>query len=235
MNTSALAQIEYTCRSLADDDRFRIDGVAYDGLPNRRLDIDELAAHLSHRDTPSVVRDALWRDLIDRTRGPDETWVLVAIRLAMPGIRRAIARARPILTTFPRAELETEAVCIFTTALRTIDITPSRPCSRLCQRVSSGLRTFLRDQLREIRIATETVFESQPPIRPYGHVDIVIANAVRERIITMQEAALIIEIRLEGNDIVDVAEQSGMPRLEFMLSYKGAEHRIVEWLQGNCE
>jgi hypothetical protein len=230
MNTRALAQIEAAVRGLSGHHRYRIDGTTHTGLPNRPLDIDEVAAYLNHHDTPGAVRDGIWRDLIDHTMGPEEHWDLIAIHLALPGIRHAVARAHPILTTYPRADLETEAVCAFTTALKAIDPNQAKLCSRLCQRVFSALRTFLRDQLREIRTAGRMENESHPPAWPYGHVDLVLGDAVREGVIDQFESDLIGSVRVDGIELREVAKERGVPRIDLNLKLKIAEDRLVKWI-----
>lgn len=230
MNAYALAQIEAAVRELPGHHRYCIDGTNHTGLPNRPLDVDEVAAHLNHPDTPRSVSDGIWRDLIDHTTGPDERWTLIAIRLALPGIRRSVARAHPILTTYPRADLETEAICAFTTALKTIDPRQTKLCSRLCQRVSSTLRTFLRDQLREIRTTGRLESESHPPVRPYGHVDLVLGDAVREGVIDQSESYLIGSVRIDGTELWEVAKERGVPRIDLNLKLKIAEDRLVKWI-----
>lgn len=230
MSAHALAQIEEAVRGLSGHHRYRIDGARHTGLPNRPLDVDEIAAHLNHPDTSSAARDDIWRAIIDHTTGPDERWTLIAIRLALPGIRRAVARAHPILPTYPRADLETEAVCAFTAAMETIDPRKTKLCSRLCQRVSSALRTFLRDQLREIRIAGRLENESHPPVWPYGHVDLVLGDAVREGVIDQSESDLIGSVRIDGIELWEIAKKRGIPRIDLNLKLKIAEDILAKWI-----
>lgn len=230
MNTLALAQIEAAVRGLSGHHRYRIDGTPHDGLPNRLVNVEEIAAHLNHRGTPETVRDGIWRDLIDRTHELDEHWTLIAIQLALPGIRRAIARAHPILSTYPRADLETEAVCAFSKALKTVDTGRKHLCSQLCQRVSSALRTFLRDQLREIRTGAQLGFESHPPAWPHGHVDLVLDCAVNEGIIDKSEQELIGSVRLDKINLWRIAKERGIPRSDLNLKLKIAENQLIKWL-----
>ena len=163
MNTHALGLIEETCRTFAEEGLYRIDGIAVPGLPNQKFGIKDIADYLIHRDTPITCRDSIWRVLIERARGTDQNWNIIAIRLAIPGIRRAISRAHAIFPSYGLGDLETEAICVFTEALDAIEVGQPNLCSKLCQRVFSSLRTLLRDELRDIKTATRIEFESRVP------------------------------------------------------------------------
>lgn len=230
MSIHALVQIEETCQALTNHACYRIDNTAVSGLPDHGLNINEIAAYLGRRSTPAASRDAVWRYVIDQANGADQNWPLIAIRLAMPGVRRAITRAQNILPEFDRGELETEAVYAFIEALRTIQTSQTNLCSKLCQRVSSRVRTFLRDQLRDIKTATRMEFDSRTPPPPYGHVDFVLAQAVREQVINQHEAFLIGSIRIDEVAVRRIADDQKISIIDLKLKFKVAEHRLVQWI-----
>lgn len=230
MSMYTLAQVEETCQALVVHDRYCIDGAAVSGLPSHSLDINEAAIYLGHHSTSITTRDAIWHYIIDQASGEDRNWTLIAIQLAMPGIRRAISRAQSILPEFDRGELETEAVYAFIEALRSIQTNQTNLCSKLCQRVSSRVRTFLRDQLRDIKTATRVEFDSRIPPPPYGHVDFVLAQAVHEQVISQYEALLIGAIRIDKIAARRIADDQKIPIIDLKLKFKVAEDRLVRWI-----
>ena len=68
------------------------EGRLVDGLPDRSIPLDELRQVLIHDTTPREVRDAAWRGIVQRARSDGPTWVLAAVGLAMPGLRRRAGR-----------------------------------------------------------------------------------------------------------------------------------------------
>ncbi len=231
MSIHALAQIEEACHSLANHACYRIGSAAVSDLPDHGLNINEIATYLGRSSTSATSRDAVWRYGIDRSNGADQNWPLIAVRLAMPGIRRAITRAQHILPEFDRGELETEAVYAFIEALKATQTNQTKLCSKLCQRVSSRVRTFLRDQLRDIKTATRMEFDSRTPPPPYGHVDFVLAQAVHEQVINQYEAFLIGAIRIDEVAVRRIADDQKISIIDLKLKFKIAEHRLVQWIR----
>src|SRR5689334_12682121 len=64
------------------------DGRGFPGLPNRILPLDELKKLLIDDATPRSVRDVVWRELVVRARRDGPAWVIAAVGIAMPGLRR---------------------------------------------------------------------------------------------------------------------------------------------------
>lgn len=232
MNGYALIQIEAICQSLTQQSCYSLGDVTDDCRPADSRSIDAFAAYLNRRSTPRASRDAAWRRIVEHARKDDHNWTLIAIRLALPGIRRALTRAQCILPEFDRSELETEVVCRFSEAIQIIDVTQSNICSKLCQRVFSALRTFLRTELRNIRTAEQMEFESRIPPKRYGHMDLVLLEAVDEGVITLKEAKIVGATRIEEIELKQIAKEYGIPKIELSLAMKVAEDRLVNWICG---
>jgi hypothetical protein len=64
------------------------DGRAFPGLPERMMPLDELRKILLARSTSVAVRDAVWRELVIRARRDGPAWVVAAVGMAIPGLRR---------------------------------------------------------------------------------------------------------------------------------------------------
>ena len=58
------------------------------GLPQRLLPLDELRRAMIRDSTPRASRDQVWRELVTRARRDGPGWVVAAVGVAMPGLRR---------------------------------------------------------------------------------------------------------------------------------------------------
>lgn len=62
------------------------------GLPQRLVPLDELRRLLISDATPRPVRDVVWREVVTRARRDGPAWVITAVGLALPGLRRRAGR-----------------------------------------------------------------------------------------------------------------------------------------------
>jgi hypothetical protein len=201
-------------------------------MPDRALTMMEVGGSLLDPRTPPSVRDEVWRILVTNFRGTgDEAWSIICFGIARPGLIRAVNRAHRICPEMQREDLEGEALSVFIETIGTMDIHKTNLCSRLCQEISSRVRSLARDNLRDIKTAIRIGFESRTPPKPFGHMDLVLADAVGEGIITSFESEVIGSTRIENLDIAKIADQAGMPRVDLHLLRKKAEYHLTEWLQ----
>src|SRR6266516_4867442 len=68
------------------------DGRGFAGLPDEILPLDELRDLLLSPAASVKVRDAVWRELVTRARRDGPAWVVAAVGVAMPGLRRGATR-----------------------------------------------------------------------------------------------------------------------------------------------
>lgn len=73
---------------------------------------------------------------------------------------------------------------------------------------------------------------SAPPKQDFGHVDLVVARAVAEGVISRFEADLIVTTRLDGRSLIDVGEALGMTANALRMRRRKAEARLAAWLTG---
>ena len=100
-------------------------------LPQRRIPLDELKRVLLRPSTGPAARDAAWAQLVWRARRRGPSWVVGAVGVALPGLRRAAGR----LTRGYRgdtADIDAEVLTGFLAALRTIDVAQPAIALRLC-------------------------------------------------------------------------------------------------------
>ncbi|GIJ59142.1 sigma-70 family RNA polymerase sigma factor [Virgisporangium aurantiacum] len=196
------------------------------GLPPRSLPLGELRRLLISESTSRPVRDRVWRDvvLLAREGGPD--WVIAAVGLAMPGLRRAAGR---LATGWhgDTSDFDAELLTGFLDRLRTVDLDEPRICGRL---IDAGARAV--KAAREWDEDTDIVHVggawSVPPHHPWDHPDWVLARAVALAVIDPDEHLLISATRLEDVPLRVVADKLGISVPLAAAWRRKAERRLAE-------
>lgn len=176
----------------------QFDGTGYPGLPKQSIEIPTLRRILLARETTPPMRDAVWRELVSRTRrgGPEgAAWTVLAVGMALPGLTRIagdLARGWRGET----ADLDAEVLAGFVARLRTLDIEGKRVLGRL---LDAAIRSGRKARTQAGDSQTVRLDEAWPaaPAQPWGHPDWVLARAVSARVIDRTEARLIGTTRLE--------------------------------------
>lgn len=137
------------------------DGRGFDGLPDEILPLDQLRALLLSPATSVEVRDAVWRELVVRSRRDGPAWLVAAVGVAMPGLRR-IAGLLAAGWHGDADDLDSELIVGFVSRLKTIDLGAPRICGRL---IDAGLRAARK--LRDADSDTQLVHpDGTGPIAP---------------------------------------------------------------------
>ena len=220
-----LLQIRHRFELLtAGPDPLSVDGAALGhGLPARPIAAPELTAVLLHPATSYDARDTVWRHLVHRARTDGPTWVVVAVGVAMPGLRVTAAR----LARMYGGDVSATVVTEFLAALRTVDPGPPQVLARMLNVTQSAARAALRAATPAASGEANFAPRSANPPTLFGHPDFVLARAVQMGILTDAEADLIGATRLED---VSVAEYAERHRLTVWAIYKvrtPAEARLV--------
>ena len=172
-------------------------------LPEGRILLRPLRDLLLRADTPLLVRDGVWRELIRRARLDRSSWLVAALGMAMPGLRREV---RGLLASFrgDRDDLESAVAEGFVTELYRVDVAGAALCARL---VRAGRRAGVKQAYQDavVDAAPWSLFASRAPRAPWGHPDLVLVDALRKGVLTRQEAWLIGTTRLEGVPVDQVA------------------------------
>ena len=178
--------------------RLLFDGRGCDGLPDETLSLPRLRALLLTPGTSSRTRDAVWRDLVGRARNDGPGWVIGAVGIALPGLRRA---ARQLTAGWPgdTSDLDAETLTGFVERLRSIDLVPPRICGRL---IDAGVRAARKARLDAVGPTA--------PAHPWGHPDLVLAQVVAAGVLDADEADLIATTRLDEASLVDAAAAMGI-------------------------
>jgi hypothetical protein len=195
-------------------------------LPAGRMLLRPLRDLLLRPDTSRATRDAVWRELIRRARADRGTWVVMALGMAMPGLRREV---RALLVDFSgdRDDLESAVAEGFVTALYRVD--PAEPwlCSRL---VRAGRKAGVKQAYQDAAAqgASWSEFASCAPRAPWGHPDFVLVDAIRAGVLSRQEAWLIGVTRLEHVPVAEVAALTGERSNTVVVRRHRAEHRVQQ-------
>lgn len=224
---SPLDQAEAAFRLLVTGpDPLTIDGAVIGcGLPRRRIPLDELGCMLRHP-SASAARDPAWRQIIQHARTGRPEWAIAAVALALPGLRRLAGHLARGYDGDP-ADLDAELLTAFLEALQSIDPDKPRIALRLWRAARrAGIRLRHADAPYGSRHAPAEDSAAPPP--PAGHPDFVLADAVRQGVITTAEADLIGTTRLEGVRLTEAAHRLGISYEAARLRRWRAETRLVE-------
>jgi hypothetical protein len=190
------------------------------------LPLDELRGLLVSDRTARPVRDQVWREVVIRARRDGPAWVIAAVGLAMPGLRRAAGRVAAGWHG-DTADFDAELLTGFLARLRTVDLGEPRICGRL---IDAGARAVR--QAREREADTTVVYVdralSLPPHRPWDHPDWVLARAVAQAVIDPDEHLLISATRLEDISLRVVADKMGISVPVAAAWRRKAERRLAE-------
>lgn len=219
----------------ADNPDLTVPGDAIKGLPDRPVGLRELQDRLTgpsarggHEDTWT---DPVWTYLVDRAR-TQPLWVTLSAALALPGLRNAARRVTWIAPPWAeRADIEASALAGFAAGIAQISILRAHVCRRLCHQGYIGARAYSRELVRYAKSLVSAEFASRPPEPQVGHVDLVLADAIREEVITADEADLIGTTRLDGQRLGDYATAHGLTRPAADHKRRAAEQRLVAWLR----
>lgn len=177
-------------------------------LPPQILPLDELRRLLISARTSRPVRDQVWREVVIRARRDGPAWVIAAVGLAMPGLRRTAGRLAAGWHG-DTADWDAELLTGFLARLRTVDLDEPRICGRL---IDAGARAVkqVREREEDASIVHVEGAWSLPPHQPWDHPDWVLARAVALAVIDPDEHLLISATRLDDVSLSVVADKIGI-------------------------
>ena len=115
------------------------DGRAFPGLPARLLPLDELKTVFIDDATPRRVRDEVWRELVIRARRDGPTWVIAAVGIAMPGLRR-VAGLLAKGWRGDSSDRDGELLAGFLARLHTVDLDDTRIVGKLIDAAARAVK-----------------------------------------------------------------------------------------------
>jgi hypothetical protein len=200
------------------------------GLPDRLVPVDELRVLLLHPSTSARARNQVWAVLVRRARAGDPAWTVALAGIAMPGLRRAVGSLAAAWRGDP-ADLQSEVLTGFLAAVRALDpddLEAVPLASRLCWAGwRAGREMTFADAGWSARRRDLAEWRDGPEL-PWGHPDFVLAAAVREGILSREQAALIGRNRLEGVPLKQIATETGIDLSAVYKRRKKAEKAIAD-------
>ena len=206
-----------------------LDGRSSPGLPDRCLPLDEVRDRLLVRDCPGDTRDAVWAQLVHRSRTQGAAWTVGCVGVALPALTSVAAELTARFAGDP-SDVHAEVLAGFLAELASLD--PDRP--KIMVRLRWAAYRSGHVAVREALDGPTPVapgFRSSLPAPPWGHPDLVLARAVAEGVLTPTEAEVIGSTRLEDLTIGDWAADH---RLDYWTAYRvreRAESRLAAYLR----
>lgn len=204
-----------------------VDGGSFPGLPNRAVPLDEVRDHLAVPGRQAL-RDAVWAHLVRQAHTGTPAWLVGCVGVALPHLTRIAARLTGRFPGDP-TDIQDGVLSGFLTGLAAVRPEHAKIPTRLWWAAHRGGQTALREA-RRAPIPTDPQFLSRPPIRPWGHEDLVLARAVAEKVLTRIEADLISATRLDHTPLTAWADQHGISRWATYKIRKRAEQRLAPYL-----
>lgn len=206
----------------------RLDGRGYAGLPDRELRLDELRSRLLASGCPRATRDAVWAELVRRSRTVGPAWTIGCVGVALPALTTL---ATQLCARFAgdRSDVHAEILRGFLDGLATIDVDRPSVMNRLRWQAYRAGHAAVRDAFDAPAPHGIGGHAAQPPM-PAGHPDFVLARAVTAGAITEAEADLIGVTRLEDVALRDWAGEHGLNYVATRQVRSRAERRLVAWL-----
>ncbi|MGW7514180.1 hypothetical protein ACWGJ2_01125 [Streptomyces sp. NPDC054796] len=206
-----------------------MNGRDFPGLPNRLVPLDELRHRMLRRRCPRRTRDTVWAYLVQRSRDEGATWTLACAGMALPALA---STARWLATRYPgdAFDVHAEVLSGFLDGLARIDLHRPRVLVRLRWAAYRAGYAALTEAL-DAPTPVAPGFRSSPPRPPWGHPDLVLAEAVRQSVLTRTEADLIGATRLDKSSITDWATAQQTTVDAAYKARQRAEGRLVAFLR----
>ncbi|WP_147268265.1 hypothetical protein [Spongiactinospora rosea] len=194
------------------------------GLPARVIALEELRAILLHPSCGRVTRDEVWRHLIGQARVRRGAWMVAAVALAMPMLRR-LATSICRSADAERDDVEAEVLTGFMDALSKVNLQWTHPLLRLSRLTR---RSVARSGVlqRPCLLNDAETAEGHTLAYPSGHADLLLAKAVTQGIITAEAAEIIAVTRLENIPLSDYCRRRGLLYCTILKRRQRAEARL---------
>ncbi|AXB48505.1 hypothetical protein A4R43_14935 [Amycolatopsis albispora] len=206
-----------------------VPGARFAGLPRRPVPLDELRDRLMSKQCPARTRDDVWAYLVLRSRAFGGAWTVACAGMALPSLAGS-ARWLAARYRGDRADVHAAVLAGFVQALARVDLADPGIVVRLHFAARRAGQAALEESL-DAPLPVASGYHSALPRPPYGHPDLVLAQAVGEQILTPVEAELISATRLGDTSMTDWARRRGTALTTAYKARSRAEDRLVAWLR----
>lgn len=204
--------------------------------------VDRVRSYLAHPSTGAELREQTWREVVRRARQLGEPWDVVAVAMAIPVLRRMLARfSRP--AHLERAEVEQEAVAAVAVAVRTVDLDVERLDRELFRAADRAVHRLVYAARRcATRETSDTAvhlnrLHCAAPADHDASVDelVILARAVRAHVVDAAEAGLIARTRLGRERMERVAVERGVSVRQLYRHREVAERQLAAYLRRQAQ
>ncbi|MFI2652651.1 hypothetical protein [Micromonospora fulviviridis] len=201
------------------------------GLPAGVMTLPALRDWLLRHPRAYAARDAVWRDLVRRARLDGPSWVIAAVAMAMPALRRHAGRLHAGWSG-DGADLDAEILTGFLTALRDrVDLAKPAPYAALCMAAWRAGHEMLRRAGTTVPVQNlEHVIGPRAPHVPYGHPDLLVRRAARLGLLEASDLEPYIDLRLGGRAIEPIAARLGITADALRKRMNGIDQRLADAL-----
>lgn len=201
------------------------------GLPSRAIPLDELRGLLLHPSVPFTARDAALNVLVRRAQGHRDGALVGLAGVLLPGLRRAVA---PLVQACPAkaADLEAEMLAALVQSVAEARPGAERVAARLVWSAARRARALLGAEFAHRNHSASAPTSGEPP-RPWGHPDLVLAEAVAEDVVSADDAELIGATRVGEVPLRQLAAEWGVAYDALQKRRRRAELRLVDWILRN--
>ncbi len=206
-----------------------LDGTGVPGLPDGPIPLSELWARLLHPSTPYATRDAAMAALLTRAKNEGGAATVGLARVLLPSLRRA---ATTLARTCPEraADIEADLLVGLIAAIAATPTDRPRLAGVITGRAYDAAKSRVRSELAERgRVVHAPV--AAPPRPPFGHPDLVLAEAALAGAITADDAALIGATRLGELTLKQAARVRGVSYTSIRAQRSRAERALVQYLR----
>ncbi|WP_319461474.1 hypothetical protein [Micromonospora sp. RTP1Z1] len=202
-----------------------------DGLPSGVTALPAVRDWLLRHPRAYTARDMLWRELIRRARMCGPQWVIAAVGMAMPALRRYAGQLCAGYGGDPD-DIDAEILTGFLAALRDhVDVARPAPYAALC-RVGWRAGQELRRQASEFTPLEDVDHVTGPrtPKVPYGHPDVLVRRAVGLGILDPVDEEPYIDVRLGRRAVEPIAARLGITADALRMRLRRIDTRIADAL-----
>ncbi|WP_336213592.1 hypothetical protein [Nonomuraea sp. LPB2021202275-12-8] len=197
------------------------------GVPSRLIDLGELKALLLGPQASDELKDAVWAHLVRRSRCDGRAWVIGCVGMAMPGLKNLASRTSQGCPVHVVDDIVSEMVTNFVAQLGRIDLDRPNILPRLLMWARKGALQVRARELASVELCGDLPEQMAMTGEPF----LVLAEAVRCRVITSDEAKLINATRLEGQALRAYAARLGVPADRLYKRRRAAEARLARAIE----
>lgn len=197
------------------------------GPAGEMIGLAALRERLRHPATPVAAKNQAWRVLVERAQHHGGTWTIGAVGVALgPLVRLATELANE--GQIARADLDAEVLSGFLAGLAGTDPTADMLFPRLLRAArEAGLAWIRHLRAADTPLCDLDDYQSAAPPPPWGHPDLVLADAVDAGVITTGEAWLIGTTRLDGISLTTLAAREHTSPKALQMRRRRAEKRLA--------